>query len=334
MALTKELVELHHGTISADSKPGEWTEFTIELPLGRSHLKDEEIVEERVILTPPEREKNLRENDTVGSSHFDRLSVTENNNEMDEDKYIILVVEDNADVREYIKDSLGNDFEIAEAVNGEQGLSKAAQIIPDLVISDIMMPKMDGNELTKRLKNDEKTSHIPVILLTAKSEQESRLEGLETGADDYLTKPFDTKELKVRIKNLISIRRKLQEKYSKGDFVSVKRVDGKKLTNLEEIFMSKVTEAIEEHLSEEEFSIEQLGKEVGMDRVQLHRKLKALSGKSPSSYLRSVRLVRGRQMILEKKGNISEIAYSVGFSSPTYFTRCYKEEFGHLPSDL
>jgi signal transduction histidine kinase/ligand-binding sensor domain-containing protein/CheY-like chemotaxis protein len=197
LALTKELVELHHGTISADSKFGSWTEFTVTLPMGRNHLNDEEIVEvevqDNVILTPLERGKNLQEINETDSSHFDRLSVTDN---ASEDKNLILVVEDNADVREFIKDSLGNEFQIEEASNGEQGVRKAEQIIPDLIISDIMMPKMDGNELTRILKNDEKTSHIPIILLTAKSEQESKLEGLETGADDYLTKPFDTKELR------------------------------------------------------------------------------------------------------------------------------------------
>jgi YesN/AraC family two-component response regulator len=184
------------------------------------------------------------------------------------------------------------------------------------------------------LKNNEKTSHIPIILLTAKSEQQSKLEGLKTGADDYLTKPFDTKELQIRINNLISIRRKLQEKYSKVDFIPAKKVDERKLSNLEEKFINKVMEVIEEHLSEEEFSIEQFGKEVGMSRMQLHRKLKALSGKSASNYLRSVRLSKAKKMIEEEKGNISEIAYSVGFSSPQYFTRCFKEEFGFPPSDL
>jgi YesN/AraC family two-component response regulator len=257
--------------------------------------------------------------------------VTDN---VDQDKYIVLIVEDNTDVREFIKDSLSNDFQIEEAANGDQGVRKAMQIIPDLIISDIMMPKMNGNELTKRLKNDEKTSHIPIILLTAKSEQESKLEGLETGADAYLTKPFDTKELQIRINNLINIRRKLQEKYSKVDFIPLKKSEEKKLSNLEEQFISKVMEVIEQHISEEEFSIEQFGKEVGMSRVQLHRKLKALSGKSASHYLRSVRLSKAKQMIEEKKRNISEIAYSVGFSSPQYFTRCFKEEFGFPPSDL
>jgi YesN/AraC family two-component response regulator len=340
LALTKELVELHKGTISVNSKLGEGTEFTIEIPVGRSHLEDEQIVEhtetEQIkdviqIFAESEAKNLMIEED---SSHFDKLSVTENENESSDDNNILLIVEDNADVREYIKDSLGDDFQIEEASNGEQGVRKAENIIPDLIISDIMMPKMDGNELTRTLKSDEKTSHIPIILLTAKSEQESKLEGLETGADDYLTKPFDTKELQIRIKNLINIRRELQKKYSKGDYVPEKKEEEKKLSNLEEHFMNKVMEVIEGHISEEEFSIEQFGKEVGMSRVQLHRKLKALSGKSASNYLRSVRLSKAKKLIKEEKGNISEIAYSVGFSSPAYFTRCFKEEYGYPPSDL
>lgn len=354
LALVKELVELHQGTISVDSEPGDpnkagtgWTEFIIELPLGRKHLRNYEIIEDEVstdevIMSYAESgARKLYEFDILDSSRqqdgqASSISnrTTQNDSEADEDKTLILVVEDNADVREFIKDSLGKEFQIEEASNGEQGVRKAEQIIPDLIISDIMMPIMDGNELTRILKNDEKTSHIPIILLTAKSEQESRLEGLETGADDYLTKPFDTKELQIRINNLISIRRKLQEKYSKVDFVPEKKKVEEKLSNLDEKFMAKVFEVVENHLSEEEFSIEQFGKEVGMSRVQLHRKLKALSGKSASHYLRSFRLSKAKQMIEEEKGNISEIAYSVGFSSPQYFTRCFKEEFGFPPSDL
>jgi signal transduction histidine kinase/ligand-binding sensor domain-containing protein/CheY-like chemotaxis protein len=319
LALTKELVELHKGTITVNSKLGEGTEFTIELPVGRRHLKDAEIVEEKtLILIPPEREKNLMEINATDSSSFDRLRMTDRGGETNDDK----------------EDSLGGNFQIEEASNGEQGVRKAENIIPDLIISDIMMPKMDGNELTRTLKNDEKTSHIPIILLTARSEQESKLEGLETGADDYLTKPFDTKELQIRIKNLINIRRELQKKYSQRDYSPIKKEEEKKLSNLEEQFMHKVMEVIDGHISEEDFSIEQFGKEVGMSRVQLHRKLKALSGKSTSSYLRSVRLSKAKKMITEEKGNISEIAYSVGFSSPAYFTRCFKEEYGYPPSDV
>jgi len=344
LALTKELVDLHHGTISVDSKLGAWTEFKIELPVGRIHLKDEEIIEENVILIPPGREKNLtepvmdelvitdssRQKDGQASSVCSRIPQNDHLN--NDEKIIILVVEDNADVREYIKDSLSDDFQIKEAANGEQGVRKAKQIIPDLIISDIVMPKMEGNELTRILKNDEKTSHIPIILLTAKSEQESKLEGLETGADAYLAKPFDTKELLVRIKNLLSIRKKLQEKYGKE--ILVQKMGGKKLSDLDEKFMNKVLNIVDIHMSEENFSIEDFDSKLGMGRVQIYRKLKALTGKSPSRYIRSIRLVTAKKMIEAKKGNISEAAYSVGFGSPAYFTKCFKEEFGFPPSDL
>ncbi|MBK7377952.1 MAG: response regulator [Ignavibacteriales bacterium] len=233
LALTKELVELHHGFINVSSKVGEGSEFTIELPPGKDHLNGDEIVEETLILNPFELGKNLPElvvDDMLKVNSL--LQDAQNDIELTKDKIIILVVEDNADVRDFIKDSLGNEFEIAEAANGEQGIRKAEQIIPDLIISDIAMPVMDGIELSRRLKNDEKTSHIPIILLTAKSGQESKIEGLETGADDYLTKPFATKELQIRIKNLINIRRKLQEKYGSKDFVTPKRGEEKSLASL------------------------------------------------------------------------------------------------------
>jgi YesN/AraC family two-component response regulator len=247
---------------------------------------------------------------------------------------IVLVVEDNPDMRAYIKNSLEPKYHVEEAINGEHGLRKALKIVPDLIVSDIMMPKMDGNELTRILKNDERSSHIPIILLTAKAEHESKLNGLRTGADAYLTKPFDTKELHIRIENLIELRKKLQEKYSSGNVISNRNNGEKKLSDPEEKFMKKVLDIIELHLPEENFNIEQFGKEIGMSRVQLYRKLKALSGKSVSNYIKSVRLSRAKNMIEERCGNISEIAYSVGFASPQYFTRCFKEEFGHPPTVL
>lgn len=328
LALTKELVELHHGIISVDSQLGQWTEFKIAFPLGRKHLNDEEIVDQ------PETEQT---EDVILSSTLrgTKNLVIESEESIDIetlDKSIVLIVEDNADVRKYIKDSLGDGFQFEEAANGEQGVRKAEKIIPDLIISDVMMPKMDGNELTRILKNDEKTSHIPIILLTAKAEQEGKIEGLETGADAYLIKPFNTKELMVRIKNLLNIRKKLQEKYSKE--ILVQKRDRKKLSKIDEQFMCKVLEVIENHISEEDFSIEDFDREIGMGRVQIYRKIKALTGKSPSRYIRSVRLARAKNMIEEKKGNISEAAYSFGFSSPAYFTKCFKEEFGFPPSDL
>jgi signal transduction histidine kinase/DNA-binding response OmpR family regulator len=335
LALTKELVELHQGTILVESqksnpqiKNSGWTEFIIKLPSGREHLRDDEIVD-----APDQPEEKIIINEDeylTPSSKLISESITSGNGE----RMIVLVVEDNPDMRAYIKNSLEPLYQVEEAMNGEQGLRKTLKIVPDLIVSDIMMPKMDGSEMTTILKNDERSSHIPIILLTAKAEQESKLEGLRTGADAYLTKPFDTRELHIRIEKLIEIRKKLQEKYSSGEVISHRNNGEKKLSDPEEKFISKVQEIIHLHLSEENFSIVQFSKEVGMSRVQLYRKLKALSGKSVSNYVKSVRLSKARKMIEERTGNISEIAYSVGFSSPQYFTRCFKEEFGHPPTAL
>jgi signal transduction histidine kinase/ligand-binding sensor domain-containing protein/DNA-binding response OmpR family regulator len=337
LALTKELVELHHGSIKVESEKGAWAEFTLEFPLGREHLSDDEIIvgtETIVILNPDEvGMKNLPlESPAVTNNGEASLRVPQNDDGMIEDKTIILVVEDNYDMRQYIRESLNGNYIIEEAVNGEQGVRKAEKIIPDLIISDMMMPKMDGNELVRILKNDEKTSHIPIILLTAKAGQENKLEGLETGADDYLIKPFDIKELQVRIKNLINIRKKLQEKFSKPGYIP--KPNWKKQPSIEEEFINKVLQVIEAHISEESFDIESFGEEVGMSRTQFYRKLKAITGMPASIYLRTVRLSKAKKMIEEKQGNISEIAYSVGFSSPSYFTKCFKDEFGYPPSEV
>ncbi|MGA9291851.1 MAG: two-component regulator propeller domain-containing protein [Ignavibacteriaceae bacterium] len=336
LALVKELVELHRGSISVASEIGQWTEFTITLPLGKDHLKDEEIVEVK------EANINLSETKNLIPSNIDENNIGINSNNIvaaDEDKTIILIVEDNYDMREYIKESLDKDYIVEEAINGEQGVRKAESIIPDLIISDRMMPKMDGNELTRILKNDERTSHIPIIILTAKSGQESKLEGLETGADDYLTKPFDIKELQVRIKNLINIRKKLQQKISKIEinaFGKKENISDKpvKLRSIDEKFLNKIQKIVNDHISEEDFSIEELGNEIGMSRSQVLRKIKALTGKSPSLYVRSIRLMKAKKMIENGDGNISEIAYSVGFSSPVYFSKCFKEEFGYSPKNF
>jgi len=324
LALTKELVELHRGKIKIESQEGEWTEVILEFPMGKGHLRKEEIYEFSQSETEP---LEIFDDDYV--SELDKIDLLD---EIEDEKNLVLIVEDNADVREYIRESIDTDYQVIEAVNGEQGLRKAGKIIPDLIICDIMMPKMDGIELLKRIKNDTKTSHIPVILLTAKSEQADKLEGLSIGADAYLTKPFDIKELSVRIKSLIEQRRKLQIKFSKGDYVPER--EEKKLNRLDEQFMNRLMGIIDIHIAEEEFSIDQFGKEAGMSRSQIHRKLKALTGRSPSQYLRLIRLSRAKTMIEEQKGTVSEISYSVGFSSPAYFSRCFKNEFGYPPSDL
>jgi signal transduction histidine kinase/ligand-binding sensor domain-containing protein/DNA-binding response OmpR family regulator len=325
LALTKELVELHKGNIFVDSVEGHWTEVKLNFPLGREHLTDAEIIatadfEMRKVENVDEFTK---EDSEAGDLLNDNLI----------DKTIVLVVEDNPDVREYIKDALKEYYHVEEAANGEQGLRKAEKCIPDLIISDIMMPKMDGYEMTRRIRQDEKTSHIPIILLTAKSDKDSRLEGLGLGADDYLIKPFDSDELLARIKNLIETRRRLQEKFGTGAAI-LQKPEKANLSCLDEQFMNRIMMVVDEHLAEEEFSIEEFGKDVGMSRSQMHRKLKALTGKSASVYLRTVRLAKAKQMIEEKKGTISEISYWVGFASPAYFSRCFKDEFGFTPSEV
>ena len=325
LALTKELVELHKGQIFLDSEEGKWTEVNIYLPLGKEHLSDEEIIEK---YDTEEKQIELLKDETVPGNREKEDKLTENL----VDKTIVLVVEDNNDVREYIKDALSEVYHVEEAANGEQGLRKAEQYIPDMIISDIMMPKMDGYEMTRQIKKDEKTSHIPVILLTAKSDKASKLEGLGLGADDYLIKPFDTAELLVRIKNLIDTRKFLQDKFSRESVVNHK-IDKPKFSQIDEVFISRIMGVIEENISDEEFSIEDIATEIGMGRTQIYRKIKGLTGKSPSVYLRSIRLSRAQEMIQKREATISEISFKVGFSSPAYFSRCFKEEFGYSPSE-
>ncbi len=324
LALTKELVELHKGKIKAESKEGEGTTLTVQLPLGKDHLKPEDIVERKV-----KTETEVTEEETELIPETDnRKEKTDVDVLLDTDKPLLLIVEDNSDVRKYIISHLESDYRIQEAVDGEDGLEQAMNHIPDLIISDVMMPKMDGFELCNKLKTDERTSHIPIIMLTAKATSQDKIEGYETGADDYIMKPFDATELKARIKNLIDIRIKLHEKFSSDDYSIPKE-----LNSIDEQFIKRVLGVINEHISEEEFSIEELGKESAMSRAQMYKKIKALTGKSPSLFLRSVRLSKAKKMIKVGKGTISEIAYSVGYSSPAYFTKCFSDEFGYSPSD-
>ena len=330
LALTRELVELHNGMISAESKPGEWTVFTVMMPMGDSHFSEEEIL-------PSSPEQSVDGHSLLPQAEFEDhfLAAPSAESELaeDEEKPIVLIVEDNFDFRAYLKDILGPDYTIREAVNGEQGIQKARNIVPDLIISDIMMPGTDGNAMTETLKKELPTSHVPIILLTARSDQESKLAGLLTGADDFLTKPFDPKELRIKVKNLIEIRRSLQEKYS-GLILKSNEGNGKIPGAIDEQFMEKILAVIEDHYDDENFRIERFARELGMSRTQLHRKIKALMGKSASQFIRSVRLIKAKKLIEENGMTISEIAYSVGFSSPAYFTRCFREEFGVPPSDL
>jgi len=332
LALTKELVELHHGTISVKSEVGKGTEFAVMLPLGRDHLKGDEVVEEG---EPQPTAESLRAIPTGRESeaipHMDQIASARENVPRNDTTPLVLVVEDNADVRAYMREYLVTGYEVQEAHDGAEGIEKAKESIPDLIISDVMMPKQDGYELCKALKLDEKTSHIPIILLTAKAGTENRIEGLETGADDYLTKPFDARELLVRVKNLIDLRWKLRERFSVGQVLKPGDIA---VTSIDDSFLQKAIAVVEKRMGDEEFGVEQFRNELGMSRTQLHRKLTALTNQSTSDFVRYMRLQRAKALLTQNAGTVSEIAYQVGFNSVAYFTKCFREQFGIVPSEV
>ncbi|MBI5472141.1 MAG: response regulator [Ignavibacteriae bacterium] len=324
LALTKELVELHHGSIAVQSEPGRETRFTVSLPLAKEHFAKEDFAVEKSTLLPHETKRDPQA-EPVESSIV-QAQVTE---PASTDVPLILVVEDNSDVRSYVRGCLP-EYVVIESENGAEGLETARKTIPDLVISDIMMPVMNGYDFCKALKRDERTSHIPVILLTAKAAAENKIEGLQLGADDYLTKPFDAKELLVRTANLIEGRRKLREKFSKT--VPLKPGDVA-VTSMDDAFLQKAISVVERHISDEQFGVEAFCSAMALGRTQLHRKLHALTNQSATEFVRHIRLLRAHDLLTKHAGTVSEVAYQTGFGSLTYFTRCYHEQFCHTPSE-
>jgi signal transduction histidine kinase/DNA-binding response OmpR family regulator len=324
LALTKELVELHSGTIHVTSELGKGTEVTVRMPLGNDHLKKEHI--------DTEKSQNMEEN--AYPEVFSMPTQLENADTMEVnggEKPIVLLIEDNEDVRNYIKSILDSKYILYEAEDGEKGVEKAKSVIPDLIISDVMMPNMNGYEACKILKQDELTSHIPVILLTAKASINSRIEGLETEADLYLNKPFVPKELLLCIHNLINSRKKLRERYNRK--VVLKPADIA-INSVDELFLQRLLKLLEEFHHDEHFSVEQLSKEIGMSRSQLHRKLQALTSQTPSQFIRSFRLQRAMELLKKNHASVSEIAYLVGFASHSYFNKCFLTHYGSTPSSV
>ena len=322
LALTKELVELHHGEITVSSEVRNGTSFSVRLPISKNQFKPEEIVEEPL-------EKDISSVVTMPLEDAEVESSKKETKPVKKSVPAVLIVEDNADVRSYIRSYLDEDYRNIEAKDGEDGLKKAINKMPDLIISDIMMPKMDGVELCKRIKTDERTSHIPVILLTAKADVESRIEGLETGADDYVTKPFDANVLQVRVKNLIEQRKALREKFGRDAVIEPKEIT---VTSTDEKFLHKAIDTIEENISNPRFNVEEFRKEMYMSRMQLFRKIHALTNRSPSAFIRTMRLRRATQLLDQNFGNITEVAYEVGFNNLSYFAKCFRELYGISPS--
>jgi signal transduction histidine kinase/DNA-binding response OmpR family regulator len=334
LAIAKELVELHHGTINVHSTEGQGTEFIIELPLGDQHLKPDEIIDFTGESVSPPGPGKISTPDMVKAEKEEEEPQEEMEQEITLEKAakdIILVVEDSVDMRSYIKSSLEPQYRVVEAIDGRDGIEKASQIIPDLIISDIMMPETDGYELCRVLKNNRDTSHIPIILLTAKASEENILQGLELGADDYVTKPFSTQLLCARIKNLVDLRRHLQQTiYRQMTLKPVKT----SVSTIDKEFVKDLQEVINKNISDSEFNVEELCKRLYMGRTTLYRKILALTGEPPTEFIRSYRLKRGAELLKKGMGSVLEVAFEVGFSSANYFSKCFKKKFHQLPSSF
>jgi signal transduction histidine kinase/DNA-binding response OmpR family regulator len=321
LSLSKEFIELHRGKIRVESQVGKGTTFTITLPLGNAHLLPEQITDVQASPTPIEEE--------AASPDHNWETAVKSEPASKENRPVILIVEDVADVREYVRSCLGDAYQIIEAADGMQGLKVATEEEPDLIISDIMMPKMNGLEMTKQIKTDLKTCHIPIILLTAKTSMEQKLEGLEEGADSYITKPFNRQHLVIRVRKLLEHRHKIREHYKDNlDF----KADDEQLNRLDKKFLNKLIALVEDNKKNEDLSVEKLSEQLGISRVHLYRKIKKLTDMSVSEFVVSIKLKHSLELLRNSGLSISEIAYEVGFSSPSYFTKCFKNQFNRSPS--
>lgn len=325
LALVKAFVELHHGNISVESKEGNGTVFTIEIPTKQDGEIYSEINRKAVL-------NNLKEGAIVMADQ-ESLTVdntTANKENKEKTKDVVLIIDDNQDVRDYVKTLLNDTYSVIEAGNGSEGLKLAIANVPDIIICDVMMPVMDGMECCRRLKAEPRTSHIPVMMLTAYSMDEQKIKGYECGADSYISKPFSSELLMARLHNLIDNRNRLKDFF--GDKAIVNNIP---LTDTDKGFVEKLRELIEKNMGNADFSVEDMGEKIGFSRVQLYRKAKALTGYTPNELLRIARLNKANAIIkTSTERSISEIAYEVGFSSPSYFTKCYKEFFGENPTDV
>ena len=320
LAIVKAFTELHHGVVSATSVEGKGSTFSINIPVRQEGAVSKQPTEKVEQLVEPSAIKEIPNQ----ARHIDELVQPHQT-----DKPEVLIIDDNIDIRTYLRSVLSEKYNVSEASDGKVALELARKIVPDIVLSDIMMPVMDGLEFCQQLKTDKAISHIPVILLTARSLDEQRAEGYEHGADAYISKPFSLRLLLSRIDNLIESRKKLNQTWSKG-------VEDDEIGNLsneiDKSFLKQLRKIIQENLSNSDLSVEQIGDEIGLSRVQLYRKVKALTGYSPVEMLRKARLMRARHLLQTTDKSVSEVAYAVGFSTPSYFSKCYKEEFDLQPA--
>jgi signal transduction histidine kinase/DNA-binding response OmpR family regulator len=324
LSITKEFVRLHGGSIAVDSVPDEGSCFTIILPVAQEHQNmNGEIFKSSVDHT------DLHELENGIPAAPTDLELANITSKRKGKKPTVLLVEDNEDFRFYLKDNLRDFYTIIEAANGKAGWDKAFHLLPDLVVTDVNMPEMNGIDLCKKIKTDTQTSHIPVIILTARSSEEHQLEGYETGANDYMGKPFNFEILQSRIKNLLVQQERMRKLFQKQIEVNPTEIT---ITSLDETFVRKALELVEKNMGEPDFSVEDLSRELFMSRVSLYRKIHSLTGKSPIEFIRSIRLKRAAQLLEKSQKSISEIAYEAGFNNPKQFAKYFKAEFNVIPS--
>jgi len=325
LSLTKDLVELYHGTISLESEMGKGSRFIVKLPVLKESFKDDEIIDETLIHDKINRKVSvLPDNPADDGYETEDLAGKEN------DLPVILVVEDNRDLRNYICRNLKNDYHILQEDNGRKGLHTAVEMIPDLIITDLMMPEMDGMELCKRIREDNRINHVPVIMLTAKADRSSKLKGLEIGADDYLVKPFDPQELQIRTANLVRQRQLLRSRFM-HEFRD-RTIDDTKAINGDK-FLNRVLDILKENVKNPEFNVDRLPAELNMSRSQMFRKIRALTGHGPGDLLRMLRLKKASELLLKDDLNIAQITFEVGMQSPAYFSKMFKAYYRMKPSD-
>jgi signal transduction histidine kinase/DNA-binding response OmpR family regulator len=327
LALVKELVELHRGTVVVESEHGKGTRVVVRLAVARDQFRPDEIIDDTG--DAPETIQELQPGPVPLRSDAPALTVSPALPDVDA-RTTVLIVEDHADLRRFLRDQLQSHYRIVEARDGAEGLERAGAILPGLVLSDVMMREIDGFELCRALKTNERTAHIPVVLLTARAGREDRLLGLNTGADCYLVKPFDPPELLARVRNLVDQRRLLRERFSASVVLKPSEVAA---TPADQAFLSRLLAVVESNLEDPEFDVARLGRAIGLSRSQLHRKVRALTKQPPTLLIRSIRLERAAELLARRTGSVAEIAYSVGFSSQAYFAKCFREQFHSSPKE-
>lgn len=327
LALAKELIGFHKGDILVESEPGKGSEFSIVFPLDKKYF-DQEIVAEQ-----PDNEEYVYQYSPglYGIPHAELKNYPEPTpSSTDKDKPVLLFVDDNADMRNYMEASLVEDYVVHTAEDGLVGLKKAKELLPDIIVSDVMMPEIDGMEMCRKVKNDIATSHIPVILLTAKASDDFTIEGFDAGADEYIPKPFSPKLLHTRIRNILESRHQLKEKFRKEGILEPSEVS---VTSADEMFLKNAMEVVERNISNPEFRVSTFVAEMNMSRSVLYRKFEALTGHSVNEFVRGIRLKRATQLLALNELTVSEITYEVGFNDPQYFSKCFSRQYGMTPSE-